>query len=80
MGPSYAVWYRGLDKLIVGSGVKQTLAKVALDQGIMAWVSFVAWVRSGNHGVGEFLVSGYGVSRPIWDACVRWYSEYGAET
>jgi len=47
MGPSYAVWYRGLDKLIVGSGVKQTLAKVALDQGIMAWV-FCAWFVVAN--------------------------------
>ena len=41
MGPSYAVWYRGLDKLIIGSGVKQTIGKVALDQGIMAWVRVI---------------------------------------
>ena len=47
MGPSYAVWYRGLDKLIVGSGVKRVLGKVALDQGIMAWV-FCAWFVTAN--------------------------------
>jgi len=47
MGPSYAVWYRGLDKLIIGSGVKQTIGKVALDQGIMAWV-FCAWFVMAN--------------------------------
>jgi len=47
MGPSYSVWYRGLDKLIVGSGIKQTLKKVALDQGIMAWV-FCAWFVMAN--------------------------------
>ena len=38
MGPLLVVWYRVLDKLIVGSGIKQTLKKVALDQVIMAWV------------------------------------------
>jgi len=57
MGPSYAIWYRGLDRLIKGAGIRQTLAKVALDQGIMAWV-FCAWFVVANavlsgHGFGN---------------------------
>jgi len=47
MGPSYALWYRGLDRFISGTGVKQILTKVLIDQGFMAWV-FCAWFVTAN--------------------------------